>query len=58
MFADFECPECHRVYIDVWIPRRTDSVRCECGAGEMTKRIAAPNFKVNGYNAENGYSDD
>ena len=58
MFFDFECPKCQAVYIDVWIARRDDTIRCDKCLSLMEKRIAAPNFKVNGYNAKNGYSDD
>ena len=57
MFIDLECPQCEKVSIDVWIARRDDRPKCECGA-TMEKRIAAPGFVVKGYNAKNGYSDD
>lgn len=57
MFVDFECPECGRVWIDVWVPTRVPFIICECGK-RMQKRVASPGFVVKGYNAKNGYSDD
>lgn len=57
MFADFECPECGKVFIDVWIAHYNDVCKCSCGE-DMEKRIASPAFKVEGWNAANGYSDD
>lgn len=54
MFADFECPACGAVKIDVWLPTRVTRLICECGK-DMQKRIAAPDFKITGFNAKNNY---
>ena len=55
MFIDLECPECHAVVVDEWVWKRDTPVRCTCGV-VMTPRVAAPSFKVTGFNAKNGYS--
>lgn len=55
---DFKCDACGAL-ITMFVHSWNDAVgqvhRCECG-GQLVKQISAPNFKVEGFNAKNGYS--
>ncbi len=61
-YFDFECPACKRVFRDVMVPPTGKTVSCDGEDGvkhpwQLCARMpAAPNFKVEGYNAKNGYS--
>lgn len=59
---DYMCPVCARVkeVNTMGLPGYLVTIVCsECpGQPEMERQVSAPNFKVNGYNAKNGYSDD
>lgn len=58
---DYRCGCCGRTREDVWTSNFRDAsntrppVVCECGAS-MDRLPSAPNFQVNGFNAQNGYS--
>lgn len=57
---DFKCPACGLVIEDVWIsvtptPTQLDRPCTRCKT-PMEKLPPAANFKINGYNAKNGYS--
>lgn len=52
--ADYKCEKCGQVALDMCIT--PVPYRCyNCGA-VMVRLPSAPNFKVNGYSAKNGYS--
>lgn len=55
---DFECPSCHAVRADVMVCRADSPVVPLCGLCNcpMRRMIAAPAFKIEGFNAKNGYS--
>lgn len=62
MFAvDFKCPHCGHTqeewFIDSAHAADAKAWRCsECGADDMQKVPGAPAFRIEGYNAANGYS--
>jgi len=56
---EFECEKCNRLvehFVTVTEAKTLTFLECgKCG-GRMKKLISAPNFKVEGYNADNLYS--
>ena len=56
---EFECEECKRTvehFVTSTEAKTLTFLECgKCG-GRMKKLISAPNFKVEGYNADNSYS--
>lgn len=54
---DFVCKDCgheQEQHFDTYVDS-LDAVCPKC-KGDVTRKAAAPTFKVNGYNAQNGYA--
>ena len=53
---DYECLTCGAVKKDVLVISPQATVQCEIDRQAMERRPSAPAFKVEGFNAKNGYA--